>query len=462
MRYLPHTPDEIAAMLEAIGVGSVDELFASIPPRARPPGPPELGPALDETSLSRHLQELAALNRGASMLSFLGAGNYDHVVPHATDQLLLRSELYTAYTPYQPEVAQGTLQLIFEFQTMVSEILGLPVANASMYDASTATAEAVLMARRLTRRDGAVLSGCVHPEYTATVCTYLRALDADRVATTGTPTLTNVPATADGAADVDGLVAAVDDRTACVVVGYPSFFGTVPALEALAEAVHSRGALLITATCEPHALALIESPGAAHADIAVAEGQALGPPPQYGGPGVGLFACRGDRKFVQQMPGRLCGETVDGQGKRGFVLTLATREQHIRRERATSNICTNSGLCAAAVAIKMSLMGKQGFVEAATQCLAKAEYLAGCIEALDGFRRVSRPPTFNELTVEVPGGDASALCRTLAAEGIIAGLDLGRYDPQRAGQLLLAVTEKHSRADLDRLVEALKGFRPSS
>jgi glycine dehydrogenase subunit 1 len=462
MRYLPHTPDEIATMLEAIGLSSVDELFESIPAEARPPGPPEIGPALDETSLSRHLQELADQNRGASMLCFLGAGNYDHIVPHAADQLLLRSELYTAYTPYQPEVAQGTLQLIFEFQTIVSEVLGLPVANASMYDGSTATAEAVLMARRLTRRDRAVMSGCVHPEYTATVCTYLRALDAERVAETGAPTLASVPATDDGTADVDGLIAALDDTTACVVVGYPSFFGTVPDLTALAEATHEKGALLVTVTGEPYALAVVQPPGAIGADIAVAEGQALGPPPQYGGPGVGLFACRGDRKFVQQMPGRLCGETVDGQGKRGYVLTLATREQHIRRERATSNICTNSGLCAAAVAIKMSLLGKRGFVEAATLCLSKAEYLAGKIGDLEGYRTISRPPTFNELAVEVRGSDARALCGALSDQGIIAGLDLGRYQPERAGQLLLAVTEKHTRQDLDRLVTALAAFRPAT
>lgn len=455
MRYLPHTPDEIAAMLEAIGLGSVDDLFASIPARARPQQPPRLDPALDETSLSRHLEQLAAANRGARMPSFLGAGNYDHVIPHAADQLLLRSELYTAYTPYQPEVSQGTLQLIFEFQTIVSEILGLPVANASMYDASTATTEAVLMARRLTRRDRAVLSGCVHPEYAATVCTYLSALDADQVAATSEPTLAAVPATADGTIDADGLVAAIDDRTACVVVGYPSFFGTVPDLSRVAAAAHDRGALLVTVTCEPYALAVIEPPGRAGADIAVAEGQALGPPPQYGGPGVGLFACRGDKKFVQQMPGRLCGQTVDHQGKLGYVLTLATREQHIRRERATSNICTNSGLCAAAVAIKMSMLGRAGFVEAAKQCLSKADYLRTRIDETDGLTVVSRPPIFNELAVQVGSGDARAACDRVAAQGVIAGLDLGRYDPNRAGQLLIAVTEKHTRAEIDRLVEAL-------
>ncbi|MBW2528551.1 MAG: aminomethyl-transferring glycine dehydrogenase subunit GcvPA [Deltaproteobacteria bacterium] len=461
MRYLPHTPAEIAAMLAAIGLDSEDDLFRSIPDDARPAGPPDIGPALDETTLSGHLQELAGRNRGAAMLSFLGAGNYDHIIPHAVDQLLLRSELYTAYTPYQPEVAQGTLQLIFEFQTIVSELLGLPVANASMYDGSTATAEAVLMARRLTRRDRTIVSGCVHPEYIATVCTYLHALDADRYAETGVPTLTKVEATDDGAADVDALARAIDDETACVVVGYPSFFGTVSELSKLAQAAHDHGALLVTVTCEPYALAVVEPPGAIGADVAVAEGQALGPPPQYGGPGVGLFACRGDRKFVQQMPGRLCGETVDSQGKRGYVLTLATREQHIRRERATSNICTNSGLCAAAVTIKMSLLGKRGFVEAATQCLAKAEYLAGRLASLEGYRLVSRAPTFNELCLGVRG-NATELCAALVDRGIIAGLDLGRYDPSRSDQLLVAVTEKHTRADLDRLVDALESYRPAA
>lgn len=448
-------------MLQTIGLSSIDELFQCIPEDVRQKAPLELEPALDETALMAHLERLAGRNRAAGMVSFLGGGNYDHVVPQAVDQLLLRSELYTAYTPYQPEVAQGTLQVIFEFQTIVSEILGLPVANASMYDASTATAEAVLMARRLTRRDRSVVSGCVHPEYLATVCTYLHELDAPQTDAGGPPTLVSVPTQPDGSADVAGLIAALDESTACVVIGYPGFYGTVSDLEALAVAAHERGALLVTVTGEPFALALLQPPGEIGADIAVAEGQALGPPPQYGGPGVGLFACRDDRKFIQQMPGRLCGETVDGEGRQGYVLTLSTREQHIRRERATSNICTNSGLCAAAVTIKMSLLGKRGFVEVAEQCLSKAEYLKAQIAALDGYELVSQTPTFNEFVVRVRGGEADALVDRLADDGLIAGLALSRYDASRADQLLVAVTEKRNKAELDQLVSALARYQPS-
>jgi glycine dehydrogenase subunit 1 len=452
MRYLPHTPSEIAEMLEAVGARSLDDLFASVPEKARATRPLELAPQLDETSLMRDVSALAARNRAAGMLSFLGAGAYDHVFPAAADQLLLRSELYTAYTPYQPEVAQGTLQIIFEFQTIVSEILGLPIANASMYDASTAVAEAVLMARRLTRRDQTILSRCVHPQYAETVHTYLSQIDG------GVPAIRHVSESARSTTDVDGLIAALADDVACVVVGYPSFFGTVVDLRPLAEACHARGALLVTVTQDPFALALLESPGELGADVAVAEGQPLGLPPQFGGPGVGLFAVRDDRRVLQQLPGRICGETVDSQGKRGYVLTLSTREQHIRRERATSNICTNSGLCATALTIKMCMLGKRGFVAAAELCLAKAEYLKKAIAALDGYALVSDAPSFNELAIEVRGGDAVALAKRLADDhGILAGVPVSSLvpDPARRGQLLVAVTEKHTKDDLDRLVAAL-------
>jgi len=448
MRYLPHTQHEIDEMLAACGVASLDELFASVPEAQRQQRPLAIGEALDETSLMRHLNDLAATNRAGGMLSFLGAGAYDHHCPVAADQLLLRSEFYTAYTPYQAEVAQGTLQVIFEFQTIVSEILGLPVANASMYDASTGAAEAVLMARRLTKRDRMVVSGCVHPQYVDTLRTYVRELD------TAAETLCWVDACDDGASSLDALCSAIDDQTACVLVGYPSFYGTVSDLRRLAETAHEHGALLVTVTSDPYALALVESPGGMGADIAVAEGQALALPPQFGGPGVGLFAAKGDRKTLQQMPGRLCGETVDKDGKRGYVLTLSTREQHIRRERATSNICTNSGLCATALTIKMCMLGKRGFVDAAQQCLAKAQYLKAKIAPLDGYEVVSREPTFNEFTVRTPI-PASEVSTRLAADGIVAGLDLGRFRSERDHQLLVAVTEKHTRADLDRLSAAL-------
>jgi glycine dehydrogenase subunit 1 len=449
MRYLPHTPEEIASMLETVGLSSLGSLYDSIPEEARLGRPLALEPALDEPSLMRHLEALAAQNQGASMLSFLGAGAYDHHFPPAADQLLLRSEFYTAYTPYQPEVAQGTLQVIFEFQTIVSEILGLPVANASMYDGASATAEAVLMARRLTGRERTLISGGVHPHYLGTIETYVQSLGV------GTKSLVITPTAESGAADVDALIAALGDDTAAVVVGYPNFFGCVGDLRRLAEAVHEKGALLITVTLDPFALALLEPPGALGADIAVGEGQPLGLPPQYGGPNVGLFACRNDRKYLQQVPGRLVGETVDKNGRRGYVLTLATREQHIRRERATSNICTNSGLCATAVTIKMCLLGKRGFVEAARLCLAKTEYLKQQLAALPGYSLPLAAPTFNEFVLAVRGGDASRTVAALVAQGIIAGFDLGRTHASRKGELLIAVTERHTRADLDRLVSAL-------
>ncbi|MFO0758806.1 MAG: aminomethyl-transferring glycine dehydrogenase subunit GcvPA [Byssovorax sp.] len=452
MRYLPHTPEEIASMLETVGLSDLASLYDSIPPEARLGRPLALEPALDEPTLLRHLESLAAQNRAASMLSFLGAGAYDHHFPPAADQLLLRSELYTAYTPYQPEVAQGTLQIIFEFQTIVSEILGLPVANASMYDGASASAEAVLMARRLTGRERTVLSGGVHPHYLGTIETYVRSLGE------GLRSLVKVPVAASGAADVDGLIAAITDDTAAVVVGYPNFFGCAADLARLADAAHAKGALLVTVTLDPFALALLAPPGALGADIAVGEGQPLGLPPQFGGPNVGLFACRNDRKYLQQIPGRLVGETVDKNGRRGYVLTLATREQHIRRERATSNICTNSGLCATAVTIKMCMLGKRGFVEAARLCLAKTEYLKKRLAALPGYALPHTAPTFNEFVLAVRGGDAARVAAKLHEAGIIPGLDLGQIDPARRGELLIAVTERHTRADLDRLADALAAF----
>ena len=448
MRYLPHTPEDITAMLETIGKPSIDELFRSIPEAARFNGALSLEPALGEAALMRHLRDLARKNDGAELLSFLGAGMYAHHIPPAVDQLLLRSEFYTSYTPYQPEVAQGTLQAIWEFQTIVSELYGLPLSNASLYDGASATAEAALMSCRLTKRGKVVLCHSVHPDYRAVTATYLAGRDD--------MSCVEVPFAADGAANVSALVAAIDDDTAGVIVGYPSFVGPLADLRALAKAVHDKGALLVTATSEPYALALSESPGALGADIAVGEGQAIACPPQFGGPGVGMFACRDDRQFLQQMPGRICGETVDANGERGFVLTLSTREQHIRRERATSNICTNQGLLALSLAIRMSILGKSGFIETAKQCLSKAHYLHDQIVALPGYARgFEAAPFFNEFAVRVRSGNAASVCRKLEQHGMIAGFDLGRVDEQLADRLLIAVTEQHRREDLDRLVLAL-------
>jgi glycine dehydrogenase subunit 1 len=449
MRYLPHTPDEIAAMLRTIGVGSIDALFESIPHEVRLRRPLDLLPALDEPSLMRHIEQLSENNRGARLASFLGAGAYDHHQTPAVDQLLLRSEFYTAYTPYQPEISQGTLQAIFEFQTIVSEVLGLPVANASLYDGASAAAEAVLMARRLTRRDRVLVSDGIHPHYKETIETYLRGLGTAPSA---------LPLGADGRSDRVALGALAVGDVAAIVIGYPNFFGCVTDVAHVAAVAHRAGALLVTVTPDPFALAVLEPPGALGADIAVAEGQALGVPLSYGGPYVGLFACRDARDYLQQIPGRLVGETVDKNGERGYVLTLATREQHIRRERATSNICTNTGLCALAITIAMSLLGKKGFVEVGRQCLAKAEYLKQRIRTLPGYSLVyPDTPTFHELAVRVRGGSAERVVLALEPKGYLAGFDLGRVDPARKDQLLVCATERMLKADLDGFVEALDG-----
>jgi glycine dehydrogenase subunit 1 len=447
MRYVPHTPEEIAEMLRVIGKGSIDELFETIPPEARLTRPLAVPPALDEPALMRHLRALSERNSGTRMLSFLGGGIYDHHIPPAVDQLLLRSEFYTSYTPYQPEVSQGTLQAIWEFQTIVSELFGLPLANASLYDGASATAEAALMACRLTKRGKVLVSGCVHPDARSTTKTYLSGRSDQ--------TYLELSIGPNGCADPGAVERALDDQTAALVVGYPSFFGGLCDLRPLAEMAHRRGALLVAEVSDPYALAIAEAPGALGADIAVGEGQPLACPPQLGGPGVGLFACHGDRNYLQQLPGRVCGETVDVRGERGYVLTLSTREQHIRRERATSNICTNQGLLALSLTIRTTLLGRRGFVEVAERCLAKTNYLRERVLALPGYAPgFEAAPFFNEFAVRVPGS-AKAVSEKLEADAIIAGLDLGRVDPGLADRLLIAVTEKHRREDLDRLVAAL-------
>jgi glycine dehydrogenase subunit 1 len=446
MRYLPHTDQEIRAMLERIGVSDIDALFAPIPEAYRLKRPLALEPALDEAQLMAHLEHLAGKNVATTKLSFLGAGMYDHHIPPAVDQLLLRSEFYTAYTPYQPEYSQGTLQAIFEFQTLVCQLLGMEVANASMYDGASAAAEAVLMARRLSRKSKVLISEGLHPEYTETVRTYLTGMGEERA-------ITMIKLGADGRTDAAAVRAAIDDDTACVLVGYPNFFGVVEDLASLRTLSESRGSLLVTATAETYALSLIKAPGELGADIAVAEGQSLAVPPQLGGPGVGLFACRASG--AQKMPGRLCGETVDQRGVRGYVLTLSTREQHIRRERATSNICTNHGLIALAFAIRVSMLGRQGFRNAGELCLSRTEYLKGELKKLPGYTLPHSAPTFNEFVVERKQGSAAELLRKLESQDILGGVALGRFDKARDRQFLVTVTERHSREDLDRLVKAL-------
>lgn len=449
MRYLPHTEQEIRSMLETIGVGSLDALFSDVPEAYRLGRPLALEPALDEASLMSHLESLAGKNEAARAVSFLGAGLYDHHIPPAVDQLLLRSEFYTAYTPYQPEVSQGTLQTIFEFQTMVAELLGMEVANASMYDAASAAAEAVTMSRRVTGRRRVVVSEGLHPESRQTIQTYLRNVDG------GTHLIATSKLGADGRTDLAALERELTDDTACVVVGYPNFLGCVEDLTAIRALSKARGIMLVTSTHEPYALSLLAPPGAFDVDIAVGEGQALAVPPQLGGPGVGLFATRKEKDFLHNMPGRLCGETVDQKGDRGFVLTLSTREQHIRREKATSNICTNHGLIALSFTIRTAMLGRTGFEQVGRTCHAKAEYLKKALVATGKFTLPNSAPTFNEFVVRRRDGAAAPLLAAVAAKGFLGGLPLSRFYTGRDADFLVAVTERHTREDLDRFVREL-------
>jgi len=433
-------------MLARVGVEHIDDLFDAIPASHRLDRTLDLEPALEEPQLMQHLRALAEASNGANMLSFLGAGMYHHHVPPAVDQLLQRSEFYTAYTPYQAELSQGTLQAIFEFQTIVCELFGTDVANASMYDGASGAAEAVLMARRIKRRAHVVVSEALHPEYIETIRTYVQGLDSES-------TVTLAPIAADGRTDWNAIGSLLSEKIAAIVVGYPNFFGCVEDLDAARAAADAQGALLVTATAEPYALSVLRAPGACGADICIGEGQALAVPPQYGGPGVGLFGA--SQAFVRQMPGRLVGRTVDSDGHPGYVLTLSTREQHIRREKATSNICTNNGLIALAMGMRTAMLGRQGFQETGQRCLNTAHYLREGIQKLRGFEVPYAAPVFNELVVRSNGPDARVVLDRLAKDGIIAGVDLGRFRDEWRKDLLVAVTELHCRQDLDRLLEAL-------
>jgi len=445
MRYLPLTDTDRKMMLATIGAGSVDDLFVDVPKAARLDGPVDLPPHAGEMEVARALGALAAKNLPAGeAASFLGAGAYRHFIPAAVDHLIQRGEFLTSYTPYQPEISQGTLQYLFEFQTQVALMTGMEIANASLYDGASGAAEAALMARRVTRRGKVVASGGLHPHWRDTVASMLTWSDA---------TLTAAPA--DPAGDED-LGALIDDETACVIVQNPSVFGHVRDLSPLAAACREKGALLVVCVAEVASLGLVTSPGEMGADIVVGEGQGLGPGLNFGGPYLGLFATR--ERFVRQMPGRIAGETVDADGKRGWVLTLSTREQHIRREKATSNICTNSGLCALAFTIHMALLGEDGFRRLARLNHARALTLTDRLAAIKGVE-VLNDAFFNEITVKLPVA-AAGLVDALAGDRVLAGVPASRLFPGEAAlenHLIVCATETTSDEDIDRLATALEG-----
>ncbi len=448
MRYLPLTQTDREAMLSVIGAASIDDLFVDVPEAARLDGPVHgLPNHATELAVERHMAKLARANTVAGEVPFfLGAGAYRHHVPATVDHLIQRGEFLTAYTPYQPEIAQGTLQMLFEFQTQVARLLGTDVANASMYDGSTACWEAIGMARRITKRGKAILSAGLHPHYVSVAKTMAK-YTGDTLDTT-TPWLT-------GEMDIDRLIEKIDGDTSCVVVQYPDILGRIADLTPLADACHKNKALLIAVVTEPVAMGAIRSPGEMDADIVVGEGQSLGVGLQFGGPYVGLMGCK--EKYIRQMPGRFCGETVDADGKRGFVLTLSTREQHIRREKATSNICTNSGLCALAFSIHMTLLGEAGLRRLAAINHAGACRAADRLSKVPGVELVTQS-FFNEFTLKL-SKEARPVVRTLADRNILAGVSLGRLYPGEdalANGLIVAVTETTTAEDVETLAAALE------
>lgn len=447
MRYLPLTPQDRTDMLAKIGVAAVDDLFANVPKSKLLKGPVNLPKARGELEVERILGAMAAENISASEVPFfVGAGAYKHHVPASVDHLIQRSEFLTSYTPYQPEIAQGTLQYLFEFQTQVGMLTGMEVANASMYDGSTGAAEAVLMAHRVTKRRKAILAGNLHPHYRDTIETLSRMASDEIVSLAPNPE--------DAGADLKAVAAAIDAETSCIVIQTPDVFGNLHDLTAIAKKAQDAGALLIAVVTEVVSLGAVTPPGAMGADIVVAEGQSIGVGLNFGGPYVGLFATK--QKYVRQMPGRLCGETVDAEGKRGFVLTLSTREQHIRREKATSNICTNSGLMCLAFTIHMALLGETGLRRLAAVNHANACDLADRLADLDEVEVLNKS-FFNEFAIRVPG-DAAKVVEKMAKKGVLAGVPGARLWPKTKGVadvILVANTEVNTDDDRAAFVAAL-------
>jgi glycine dehydrogenase subunit 1 len=441
MRYLPHTDDDISAMLKVVGVGSLEELFSTVPEDCRKKEPLKLPDPLTEWELNQHMAFLAAaMATMPEYRVFVGAGSYEHFVPSSVVSLISRSEFVTSYTPYQPEVSQGTLQGIFEYQTLICRLLGMEVANASMYDGASALAEALLMAARITKRKKVAISPLIHPHYREVVKTYLWPTGYEVV---------ELPYLENGRTDLSALDGVTE--LAAVAVQSPNFFGCVEDLTALREKTSEREAMSIISFTEVLAYGLLKNPGSYETDIVCGEGQSLGIPQSFGGPSLGIFA--GRMKYVRNMPGRLVGKTVDQAGRQGFVLTLATREQHIRRERATSNICTNQGLCAMGAAIYMASLGKQGLRELAKLNYDKAEYLKRRLEE-SGLKVRFESPTFNEFVVEVPG-DFEGTYGKLLEQKIVPGLPLAPYYPELRNCYLMCVTETKTKEDIDTLVKGI-------
>jgi glycine dehydrogenase subunit 1 len=443
MNYIPHTDADRSAMLAEIGVERVEDLFHDVPAACRFPTL-ELPEPVSEMEIMAELQAMSEENLDVGhYTSFLGAGAYHHYVPRVVDHLISRAEFFTAYTPYQPEISQGTLQSIFEYQSMICALTGMEVANASHYDGATATAEAVIMALNSVKgkRNKVLVSPTLHPEYRAVVRTYTQGMGleiaGDESATAGLPE----------------LVARLDGNTACLIVQSPNFWGQIENLDGLAERVHQAGAMLVVVVTDPISLGLLRAPGDYGADIAAGEGQALGNGLNYGGPYLGFFACR--EKDVRKMAGRLVGQTVDADGKRGFVLTLATREQHIRREKASSNICTNQALCALAASIHLAALGKRGLRRLAELCYHKAHYAAEQIARIDGYQVLGGKPFFSEFAVRCPAPVQAINDYLLEEWGLIGGYDLGQAYPEMENQMLLCVTEVVSQPEIDALAVAL-------
>ncbi len=442
MRYLPNTPRDQRAMLDAVGVRSIEDLLVKIPPKARLARPLQLPPALAEPDLVRHLRGLAAADADADgHVCFLGAGAYDHYVPSPIDHLVSRGEFFTAYTPYQPEASQGTLRTIYEYQTMIAELTGMDVANASLYDGASSVAEAALMAHAVTGRGEVVLAGSANPLYRRVTATYCAGPGLR---------LREAPAP-DGVMDLDAARRLVSARTAALVVQSPNFYGCLEDVAAAAETAHAAGALLVVVT-DPVNLGVLEAPGRQGADLVVGEGQGLGVPLSFGGPYLGVFAARQD--FVRRMPGRLVGATVDLDGRRGFVLTLQTREQHIRRARATSNICTNVALNALMATIYLATLGRRGLVAAGELSMAKAHYAAQRLAAIPGVSLRFGAPFFKEFTLRLPKPPERVVAR-VARRKILAGVPLKAFERRLRDCLLVAVTEKRTREEIDALAEAI-------